>query len=246
MDQATLAGMIDHTLLKPEANRAQIDKVIDEAIEHSFASVCVNGRWVEHVASRLAIAGGNVKTCAVAGFPLGAMDSTAKAIEATIAAKAGAMEIDFVADLPLVMAEARTMLVEQFSRLVEDVRAVNRQIIVKVIIESALLLADADDAAGESRIACVCQAARESGIDFVKTSTGFHAAGGASIKAVELMRRHAGPMKIKASGGIRNCDDALAMIQAGADRIGASSSVAIVKGLAGAGTSDDASGDSPY
>ena len=120
--------------------------------------------------------------------------------------------------------------------MVKNVRGVRGDVVVKVIIESALLLAGVDDATAEQRIETACVAARESGCDFVKTSTGFHPAGGASVEAVKLMKKHAAPggLKVKASGGIRNRDDALRMIDAGADRLGCSAGVAIVQGGAGA------------
>lgn len=220
-----IASIIDHTILKAEATRADVDQIIDEALAHRFASVCINGCFVKHVRQRLA--GSPVKTCAVAGFPLGAMKPMVKAIEATSLVKDGADEVDFVAHLPTLLAADAEAAKAEFMELVKAARSVLPGVVVKVIIESAALMKDADPATAEARIAAACHAARASGCDFVKTSTGFHPAGGASELAVQLMKKHAGPLKVKASGGIRTPDDAKRMIDAGADRLGCSASVAI-------------------
>lgn len=225
-----LASLIDHTILKAEASRDEVLALCEEALAHGFASVCVNGCFVKTVRDKLA--GSNVKTCAVAGFPLGAMKPMVKAIEATSLVKDGADEVDFVAHLPTLLAcDAEAARVE-FAELVKAARSVLPGVTIKVIIESAALMKDADETLCEKRIAAACEAARAAGIDFVKTSTGFHPAGGASEQAVQLMKKHAGPMKVKASGGIRTLDDAKRMIDAGADRLGCSASVAIVAGEA--------------
>lgn len=226
-----LANRIDHTQLKAEATPADIDALIAEAREHGFASVCVNGAYIAHVAKGLA--GTNVKTCGVVGFPLGAMKAMVKAIEATSACKDGATEIDFVANLPLLLAKDENATTEEFMQLTTAARSVRPEVVIKVIIESAALMQGVDAVEAEARIAAACGAARSSGCDFVKTSTGFHAAGGATVEAVRLMKKHAGPMKVKASGGIRSYDDAMRMIDAGADRLGCSAGVAIIKGTAG-------------
>ncbi len=205
-----------------------LHKVVAEALEYGFASVCVNGAFVSNVAK--ALHGSNVKTCAVAGFPLGATSTTVKAIDATTSVKSGAQEIDFVAHLPYLLRKDVVSAKREFIEIVKATRAANPQVIVKVIIESAVLMRDTDTAEAAARIAAACQAARESGCDFVKTSTGFHPAGGASVQAVELMKKHSGGLYVKASGGIRSYDDAKCMIDAGADRLGCSASVAIVQG----------------
>jgi deoxyribose-phosphate aldolase len=166
----------------------------------------------------------------VAGFPLGATSTTVKAIDATTSVKSGAQEIDFVAHLPYLLRKDVVSAKREFIEIVKATRAANPQVIVKVIIESAVLMRDTDTAEAAARIAAACQAARESGCDFVKTSTGFHPAGGASVQAVELMKKHSGGLYVKASGGIRSYDDAKCMIDAGADRLGCSASVAIVQG----------------
>lgn len=234
MDTAELASKIDHTILKPEAGADDVKRIVHEAVEHGFASVCVNGCWVASVAQ--ALRGTGVKACGVAGFPLGAMKSTVKAIEATSLVKDGAHEVDFVAHLPTLLAADADAAREQFLEVTRGCRAALRECVVKVIIESAALMAGVSEATYEKRIAAACEAAVQSGCDFVKTSTGFHAAGGASVEAVKLMRKHAPTIQVKASGGIRTYKDAMAMIDVGADRLGCSSGVAIVTGGAGTGT----------
>lgn len=226
-----IAPLIDHTILKAEATREDVLRLCDEARQHGFASVCVNGCFVKTV--REALAGSSVKTCAVAGFPLGAMKPMVKAIEATSLVKDGADEVDFVAHLPTLLACDVEGARLEYVELVKAARSVLPGVLIKVIIESAALMKDADDALCEKRIASACEAARAAGVDFVKTSTGFHPAGGASVRAVQLMRKHAGPMKVKASGGIRTLEDAKQMIDAGADRLGCSAGVQIMAGLAG-------------
>jgi deoxyribose-phosphate aldolase len=223
----SLADRIDHTNLKPEADAAAITGLCDQAKAHHFATVCVNGRFIASVADQLADA--PVKPCATVGFPLGAGKPTVQAIEATSACKDGAEEIDFVAHLPLLMQRDLDAARSHFIEIVKNARAVRKSVIIKVIIESALLMQDVSADEAEARIATACQAARESGCDFVKTSTGFHPAGGATVEAVRLMRHHAPALHVKAAGGIRTYDDAKAMLDAGADRIGCSASVAIIE-----------------
>jgi deoxyribose-phosphate aldolase len=222
------APLIDHTILKPEATAADVQRLCAEAAEHGFASVCVNGCFVTD--AREALAGTNVKTCAVAGFPLGAMKPTVKAIEAVSLVKDGADEVDFVAHLPHLMSGEGDAAREEYLELVKGVRAVLPGVVVKVIIESAALMKDVDATVAEMRVATACLAAMEAGCDFVKTSTGFHPVGGATVEAVQLMKKHAGALKVKASGGIRTADDAKRMVDAGADRLGCSAGVAIVSG----------------
>ena len=233
MHESKLAARIDHTLLKAEAAAAEVDRICEEAMTYGFASVCVNGVFLPRVVKTLA--GSSVKACAVAGFPLGAMKPTVKAIEATSLAKDGAQEIDFVAHLPYLLAQDRAAAVQDFLSVTTNVRSVSRDIVVKVIIESAALMHGVDAAEGEARVAAACAAAAEAGCDFVKTSTGFHPAGGASVQAVSWMRKHAPNLQVKASGGIRNRADALKMLGAGADRLGCSAGVAIVNGGDGSG-----------
>jgi deoxyribose-phosphate aldolase len=214
---ADVARYIDHTLLKPEATREQVDKLCEEAIEYGFYSVCVNTTWTAYCARKLR--GKGVKVCTVVGFPLGAMDSRAKSFETRNAIENGADEIDMVMNVgALKSGDLKT--VEEDIRWV--LRACRQNTILKVIIENALLT-------DEEKV-LACQIAKRAGAHYVKTSTGF-ASSGATVEDIALMRRTVGlKMGVKAAGGVRSYEDALAMIQAGASRIGASSSVAIVTG----------------
>ncbi len=225
----SLASRIDHTLLAPEAGRPAIHKLVTEAIQYGFAVVCVNGIFAADVVRMLrAETQGAVKSCAVVNFPFGASTPTVKAIEATMLAKDGVDELDFVAHLPHLLKKDLHAAKTEFLEIVKAARSANPRIIIKAIIESALLMRDVDAAEAEARIAIACQAARESGCDFIKTSTGFHPAGGATVEAVALMKKHSGGLYVKASGGIRTREDAMRMLDAGADRLGCSASVAIV------------------
>ncbi len=227
MNVAQLAGRIDHTILKPEATPEEVLKVAAEAVEHRFASVCISP---VHVARTAAFLAGRIPVCTVIGFPAGANKATVKAIEATSSIKDGAGEIDVVAHLPHLASANLAAAKGELLEIVRAARATRPQVLIKVIIESAYLLSLGAQR-GEAAIAVACQAARESGCDFVKTSTGYHAAGGASLEAIKLMKKHGEELLLKASGGIRDLRTALAMIEAGADRIGASASVAILSEL---------------
>lgn len=206
---------IDHTLLKADATPDQVKKICAEAREHGFKSVCVNSCYAKLVSTELADS--NVLTCCVVGFPLGAMMTEAKANEALCAANAGAQEIDMVINIGMAKAGAWDFVESDIRAVVEAVRG---RAIVKVIIETCLLTDD------EKRRACECAVA--AGAHFVKTSTGF-STGGATAEDIALMRATVGPdIGVKASGGIRTRNDAVRMIEAGANRIGASASIAIV------------------
>ncbi len=214
-----IARMIDHTLLKPEATEAEITKLCSEAREYEFMSVCVNPSWVP-LASRL-LAGSPVRVCTVVGFPLGATDSHTKGFEASEAVRNGAHEVDMVVNIGALKSKS-------YQQVEDDIRAVvvavPRGVVTKVILETALLTDE------EKVIACTL--ARSAGADFVKTSTGF-STGGATARDIALMRKTVGPdMGVKASGGVRDRNGAEEMVAAGATRIGASASVAIVKGAA--------------
>ena len=212
-----LASYIDHTLLKPEASREQIRAVCNEAKQYHFASVCVNPCWIPLIAGELK--GSGVSVCCVIGFPLGASAPSVKAEEARTAVAAGAGEIDMVINIGAVKSG-------DWELVREDIAAVNAAkgtAKLKVIIETCLLT-------DEEKVR-VCQIAKEVGADFVKTSTGF-STGGATVHDVELMRKTVGPeMGVKASGGVRTLADALAMIEAGASRLGASAGVKIIEAL---------------
>ena len=227
MTAQELASRIDHTLLKPEASTAEIHRLVTDAIHHNFASVCVAPVFVARVVTMLRGENARIPCCTVIAFPHGTSKPTLKAIEATSAIKDGAGEIDVVAHLPhLLNADvdaSRAELIE----MVRAARATRRDVVIKVIVESALLTTD--HARAEERIAAACRAVRESGCDFIKTSTGFHPAGGASVDAVRFMKRHGTDIQIKAAGRIRDLKTALAMLEAGADRLGASASVAILQ-----------------
>jgi deoxyribose-phosphate aldolase len=212
-----LARFIDHTLLKPEATAKDIEKLCAEAREHRFYSVCVNGTRVAQAYALLEDA--EVKVCAVAGFPLGAMDSDAKRYETEAAIDNGAAEIDVVLNIGRLKDGDQDVVLRELRDVVEaaDERP------VKVILETALLTHD-------ERI-LACHLVVESGAKFVKTSTGF-GPGGATIEDVKLLRETVGDkFGVKASGGIRDAKTALAMIEAGATRLGTSASVAIIVGL---------------
>lgn len=207
---------IDHTLLKPESTQEQIDHLLSEAVEYQFASVCVNPTWVAHCAKTLA--GTGVKVCTVVGFPLGANTSSVKAFETKDAIANGADEIDMVINVGQLKSG-------QYEVVKADIRAVveaSQDKLVKVIIETCLLTNDEKVKA--------CQLAVSAGADFVKTSTGFSAAG-ATVEDIVLMRETVGPnIGVKAAGGARSYEDAEAFIEAGTTRIGTSSGVAIVSG----------------
>ena len=207
---------IDHTLLKPESTQTQIDKLIAEAVEYQFASVCVNPTWVSYAAK--ALKGTDVNVCTVIGFPLGANTSSVKAFETKDAVANGADEIDMVINIGQLKSG-------QYDAVEADIRAVveaSGDKLVKVIIETCLLT--------DGEKVKACQLAVAAGADYVKTSTGFSTAG-ANIADVTLMRKTVGPnIGVKAAGGTRSYADAEAFIKAGATRIGTSAGVAIVNG----------------
>jgi deoxyribose-phosphate aldolase len=210
-----LAGLIDHTLLKPEATQPQIEALCGEAVEYGFAAVCVSGTWVPLAVS--AVSGSPVKVACVAGFPLGAASTAAKVCEAEDSAANGAAEVDVVMNVGA-LRSGRSPEVE--ADLFQVVQAVQGRSIVKVILECALL--------NDAEKVHACQLAESAGAAFVKTSTGF-GPGGATVEDVALLRRSVGPdTGVKASGGIRTREAAMAMVAAGATRLGTSSSVAIV------------------
>jgi deoxyribose-phosphate aldolase len=218
------ASLIDHTLLKPDASQTEIKRLCEEAAQYHFASVCVNPTWVRACACHLQ--GSGVPVCTVIGFPLGATLADVKAYEARRAIMDGAREVDMVINVGA-LKSGDDCLVEHDIRSVVEV-AHEYDVTCKVIIETALLTDDEKVRA--------CQAAKNAGADFVKTSTGF-SKGGATVADIALMRRVVGPdLGVKASGGVKNIEDARAMVEAGATRIGASVGVKIAQEAAGAKT----------
>lgn len=214
MDKKTIASMIDHTLLKPEATPAQVEKLCAEAAEYHFASVCVNPVYIPLAARLLKDTG--VKVCCVVGFPLGAIAPEQKAAEAASCAAMGVEELDMVIHIGAAKAGDWALVQRDIEGVVKA--AAGRT--VKVIIETCLLT-------DEEKVKA-CEAAKAAGAHFVKTSTGF-STGGATTHDIALMRKTVGPeMGVKASGGIRDYATAMAMIEAGANRIGASAGIEIV------------------
>lgn len=211
-----LNRMIDHTLLKANATRAQIEKLCDEALEYNFASVCVNTCWVPLAHEKLA--GSEVNTCCVVGFPLGAMLTEAKAAETRLAVEAGADEVDMVINVGW-------LLDGEYDAVRDDIAAVVKAAdgkCVKVIIEACLLT-------DEQKVKA-CELSVDAGATFVKTSTGF-STGGATVADVALMRKTVGDRcLVKAAGGIHTADEARAMVEAGADRLGCSAGIQIMAG----------------
>ncbi|MEM8873609.1 MAG: deoxyribose-phosphate aldolase [Planctomycetota bacterium] len=230
---ATLAAQIDHTILNPEASTDAVMAVADEAVQHGFASVCVAPAWVKAVADRVA---GRTKVCSVVGFPHGTSKPTVKAIEATAAAKDGAREIDMVLHLPLLIESHVDRATAEVREVVAGCRAVRSDIVVKVIVESAAL--HAADPTGDI-IRHACDVVRTGGADFIKTSTGFHPAGGASEQAVKLMVEHATGLHVKASGGIRTLADCRTYLDFGATRLGMSKGIAAIAELTGGASAQD-------
>jgi deoxyribose-phosphate aldolase len=225
-----LAAKIDHTLLLPDATAQQVRRLVIEARDHHFASACIAPRWVAHAISILG--GSGPAVCTVIGFPHGTSKATVKAIEAVAAVKDGAGELDVVAHLPPVLAGEGEAVKAELLEIVRAARAARPQTVVKVIIESALVMRLPSGQA-HTAIAAACRAVRESGCDFIKTSTGFHPAGGASVAAVALMKKYGQGIKIKAAGGIRDWASAKALLDAGADRLGMSRSLEVLQELAG-------------
>ena len=210
------AKMIDHTLLKPEASKEQIRKLCQEAEKYGFHSVCVNSSYVYFCVQLLKDT--DVKVCTVIGFPLGAASTAAKAAEARAAVDDGAEELDMVIHVGMIKSGDWDYVKQDIVSVVE---AAGGKALVKVILETCLLTDEEKEKA--------CLICKEAGADFVKTSTGF-STGGATEEDVALMRKTVGAdMGVKASGGIRSIEDAQRMVQAGADRLGTSSGIAIAE-----------------
>jgi deoxyribose-phosphate aldolase len=220
-----VARAIDHTLLKAEATREEILRLCDEAQVYAFHAVCVNGRWVSLVADRLH--GSAVKVAGAVSLPLGADTTKIKAAQAHEAIYDGADEIDMVADLAAIVEGDARYLLHQLQSVHAVCRSMRPPVLLKVIVESAALTR-------EQKV-FACQVAQQAGADFIKTSTGMHPAGGATVEDIRLMREAAPRCRIKAAGGIKTAQQALAMLAAGAERIGTSAGVQIIKELPPAG-----------
>ncbi len=219
-DESDIASLIDHTLLKPDAEREQVGTLCREAVEHGFATVCVNPTWVRFCAEKLR--GSRVLVCTVVGFPLGATLSEVKAYETARAIREGAGEIDMVINVGELKSGNHKAVEKDIRAVVE---ACGPRVLTKVIIETCLLTR-------EEKIAA-CRLAKNAGAGYVKTSTGF-SSGGATVEDIRLMRETVGEdLGVKASGGIRELDTALLMVEAGATRLGTSASVKIATAAAG-------------
>lgn len=222
LTRARVASMIDHTLLSPDASREDVQACLDEARELGVKAVCVSPAMLPVRPDQQIVA-------TVAGFPSGKHHSLVKAMEGRLAVDQGAAEVDMVIDVGAAIAG----LVDEVMADVLAMRdAVPPPVVLKVILETAAIHKALGDEVGDERIEALCHAVARAGADFVKTSTGFHPAGGASVRAVEAMRRAVGgKLGIKASGGIRDADTARAMIAAGATRLGLSGSRAVLDGF---------------
>ncbi|MCC7291655.1 MAG: deoxyribose-phosphate aldolase [Phycisphaerales bacterium] len=222
---AQIAAAIDHTLLAAHATTAEIDKLCDEAREFAFCAVCINPVHVERARRRLE--GSKVGIATVVGFPLGANRPDVKADETRRAVDDGADEIDMVVALGHLVGSDAAYVRRDIEAVSRATHEDGRGRILKVILETSALTPE--------QIIVGCRCAAEGEADFVKTSTGFHPSGGATLEAVRLLHRHASPLKVKASGGIRDLASLQAMLDAGASRIGTSSGVKIVREAAGNG-----------
>lgn len=220
-DKRSLAAVIDHTLLKPEATPVEIEKLCEEAVSFGFFSVCINPCWVRLARER--VSGSSVKVCTVAGFPLGANDMRTKIQEAAAAREQGAAEVDMVINIGALRSGDHALVKDEIREVAKVVKTGGG--LLKVIIETCLL--------NEQEKTTACRLAVRGGADFVKTSTGFSKSG-ATVEDVQLMRRTVGPdVGVKASGGIRTLAVLKQMLSAGATRIGASASVSIIHELEG-------------
>ena len=223
MSEKQIARMIDHTLLKPDSTKEQILQLCEEAKEYEFATVCVNPSWVRTAAKELK--GTSVGVTTVIGFPLGATSTFTKVAETRDAIASGATEVDMVINIGALKSKEEVTVYQDIKQVV---RAASGQAVVKVIIETGFLTDEEKERA--------CLLAKEAGADFVKTSTGF-GPGQATVEDIRLMRETVGPnIGVKASGGVRDAESAKAMIEAGANRIGASAGIAIVSGEKGSGS----------
>ena len=221
IDEKQLVGCIDHTLLEATATKDRIEQLCQEAVEYNFHAVCVNPRWIPLAAELLYNT--NVKVAGVVSLPLGADSTKIKIAQAKDAIFAGADEIDMVADLAAIIEGDSRYLLNQIQAVLKVCRSMRPAVLLKVIIESTVLTR-------EQKI-FACQIANSCRVDFIKTSTGLHPAGGATVEDVKLIKENAPSCKVKAAGGIKTAQQAIEMLQAGAERIGTSSGVQIINEL---------------
>ncbi len=221
ISERDMAAVIDHTLLRPETTSGQIRQLCDEARRYGFCAASINPRWLP-LATEL-LQGTKVAVGGVVSLPFGADFTKIKVAQTKAAIFAGADEIDMVADLAAIIEGDERYIAEQFTQVVRVCHSMKPAVLLKVIIESAALT--------QQQKIFVCQIADRCGVDFVKTSTGMHPAGGATVEDVKLMKEHAPRCRVKAAGGIRTAEQALAMLQAGASRIGTSLGVRIIEQL---------------
>jgi len=221
IDEKQLASFIDHTLLEATATKERIEQLCREAIDFGFHTVCVNPRWIPLVAERLHNT--KVKVAGVVSLPLGADSTKIKVAQVEDAIFAGADEVDMVADLAAIIEDDWRYLSGQLQAVLKVCRSMRPAVVLKVIIESAAL--------NREQKIFACQIPETCGVDFIKTSTGLHPAGGATIEDVKLIKETAPSCKVKAAGGIKTAKQAIEMLQAGAERIGTSSSVRIINEL---------------
>ena len=218
-DEKDLASVIDHTLLDATATKEKIEQLCQEAKTYGFHTVCVNGRWLPLAAELLA--GSKVAVGGVVSLPLGADSTKIKVAQARDAIYAGADEVDMVADLAAIIDGDSNYLADQLASVLKVCRSMRPAVVLKVIIESAAL--------SDEQIIFACRIAQGVGVDFIKTSTGLHPAGGATVEDIKLMTETAPGCKIKAAGGIKTAKQAMEMLAAGAQRIGTSAGVQIMK-----------------
>jgi deoxyribose-phosphate aldolase len=219
MNEKEFAYSIDHTLLDATATKEQIEQLCQEAKTYGFHTVCVNGRWLSLVAEQLS--GSKVAVGGVVSLPLGADTTKIKVAQAKEAIFAGADEVDMVADLAAIITGDAKYLADQLARVLKVCRSMRPAVVLKVIIESAAL--------NDEQKIFACRVAQEVGVDFIKTSTGLHPAGGAKVEDIKLMKETAPACKIKAAGGIKTAKQAIEMLAAGAKRIGTSSGMQIIE-----------------
>jgi deoxyribose-phosphate aldolase len=221
ISESEFAGKFDHTNLQPEATVADIELLCTEAKDHNFFAVCVNPCYVR--LARDVLAATPVRVCTVIGFPLGANCRSTKLFETEVALGDGADEIDMVMNIGFFKSGRLAEVTQEIGEVVRKVKSGDPEKIAKVIIESALLT--------PREVELACKIVGDNGADFIKTSTGFSRAGGTTLEALQIINLHRGKLKVKAAGGIKDLKTALLMLDAGADRLGASSSVSILRAL---------------